>query len=72
MNRVQTIQKLAEDVGIDPSSIQAMLKNGELTKYRKPGLKRVFVDPDEFYSRVEKDSDDNVSIDFDMEHFKVS
>ncbi len=72
MNRVQTIQKLAEDVGIDPSSIQAMLKNGELTKYKKPGFTRVFVDPDEFYAKIEKVSAGDDNVDFDLDAFLVS
>ena len=72
MDRVQTIQKLSEDVGIDPSSIQGMINRGELTKYHKPGFARVFVDPDEFYALIEKVNNSDDSISFDLESFLVS
>lgn len=72
MDRVQTIQKLAEDVGIDPSSIQGMINRGELTKYHKPGFARVFVDPDEFYAQIEKVNDTDCSVDFNLDNFLVS
>lgn len=45
-----TIQKLAEDVGIDISYIRKMIKNKDLTAYKKDGYKRIYIDVEEFNS----------------------
>ena len=45
-----TIQKLAEDVGIDISYIRKMIKNKDLTAYKKDGYKRIYIDIEEFNS----------------------
>ena len=47
MSKYQTIQKVAEDMGIDTSLIQTLIRNKELNKYRLKGHSRIFVDTDE-------------------------
>lgn len=47
-----TIQKLAEDVGVDISYIRKMIKNKDLTAYKKDGYKRIYIDIEEFNSTV--------------------
>jgi len=44
----QTIQKLANDVGIDETYIRTMIKNDDLTAYKKDGYKRIYINVDEF------------------------
>jgi predicted site-specific integrase-resolvase len=48
-----TIQKLSKDTGVNTSTIQRMIKQGELTPYKKEGLKRIFVSPSEFYAHLQ-------------------
>ena len=43
-----TIQKLAENVGVDTSYIRTMIKNKDLTAYKKDGYKRIYINVDEF------------------------
>lgn len=62
MNYV-TIQKLSKDVGINASTIQKMIKQGELTPYKKDGLERVFVNPQEFFSKLKPIESEQVDID---------
>ena len=57
-----TIQKLANDTGVHVSSIQKMIKQGELTPYKRDGLKRVFINLNEF---VKKMTPKEESIDLD-------
>jgi predicted transcriptional regulator len=71
-SRYITIQKLAEDVGIDPSSIQAMLRKGLLSKYKMEGFGRVFIDIEEFDAKIQKDSDSSNNDDMDLDRFMVS
>lgn len=47
-----TIQKLAEDVGVDISYIRKMIRNKDLTAYKKDGYKRIYIDIEEFNSTV--------------------
>jgi hypothetical protein len=47
-----TIQKLAEDVGIDTSYIRTMIRNKVLTVYKMDGYKRIYVDLEEFNSSI--------------------
>ncbi|MGE4510052.1 MAG: helix-turn-helix domain-containing protein [Sulfurimonadaceae bacterium] len=47
-----TIQKLSKDTGVNASTIQKMIKQGELTPYKKEGLKRIFINPQEFFSQL--------------------
>ena len=51
-SQFQTIQKLANDVGIDESYIRTMIRNNHLTAYKKDGYKRIYVNVDEFYSNM--------------------
>ncbi|WP_455755923.1 hypothetical protein [Sulfurimonas sp.] len=52
MTNYQTIQKLASDVGIDESYIRAMIRNDDLTAYKKDGYKRIFINVDEFNETI--------------------
>ena len=47
-----TIQKLANDVGIDESYIRTMIRNKDLNAYKKDGYKRIYIDIDEFNSTI--------------------
>ncbi len=47
-----TIQKLASDKGLDTSYIRTMIKNKDLTAYKKDGYKRIYIDLDEFNSTI--------------------
>lgn len=63
MIKFKTIQKLAEDVGIDISHIRKMIKNKDLTAYRKDGYKRIYINIEEFYSTVKPVTNVDESID---------
>jgi len=47
-----TIQKLADDVGVDTSYIRTMIRNKDLTVYKKDGYKRIYIDLEEFNSTI--------------------
>ncbi|WP_294964478.1 hypothetical protein [Sulfurimonas sp.] len=47
-----SIQKLAEDVGIDTSYIRTMIRNKILTVYKMDGYKRIYIDLEEFNSSI--------------------
>jgi len=61
----QTIQKLAEDVGIDISYIRKMIRNNDLTAYKKDGYKRIYIDVEEFNSTIKPISSIDNDIDLD-------
>lgn len=63
-NQYQTIQKIAEDIGIDESTIRLFLKKGLLTKYSIDGFSRIFIDVFEFNSLI-KPIDKNEKINLD-------
>lgn len=65
MTNFVTIQKLAEIVGIDTSYIRTMIKNKDLTAYKKDGYKRIYIDIEEFNSTVKPISDVDNDIDLD-------
>ena len=48
-----TIQKLASDVGIDETYIRTMIRNKDLTAYKKDGYKRIYINLDEFNSTMQ-------------------
>ncbi|MFT7002825.1 MAG: hypothetical protein ACJAWW_000158 [Sulfurimonas sp.] len=52
MSYFVTIQKLAEEVGIDTSYIRTMIRNKDLTVYKKDGYKRIYLDLEEFNSTI--------------------
>lgn len=52
-----TIQKLSEDVGVDISYIRKMIKNKDLTAYKKDGYKRIYINIEEFNSTVKPITD---------------
>ena len=60
-----TIQKLAEDVGIDISYIRKMIKNKHLTAYKKDGYKRIYIDIEEFNSTIKPIHEIDNSINLD-------
>ena len=72
MNKFQTIQKVAEDVGIDPSSIQNLIKSGVLQKYKLHGFNRVFIDIEEFNAQIKPATLSDDEPDFDLDRFRVS
>lgn len=69
MSQYVTIQKFCKDTGVNTSTIQRMVKKGELTPYKKKGLKRVFVDPNEFFKQL-KPANDNLD-DLDLDRFLI-
>lgn len=52
MCKYQTIQKVAADMGIDPSLIHTLIKDEELHKYTFKGRKRVFIDTEELEALI--------------------
>ena len=65
MNKFQTIQKVAEDIGVDVSYIRKMLKNKDLTAYKKEGYKRIYINIDEFNATLKPidNIDENINLD---------
>jgi len=65
MNKFLTIQKLAETIGVDTSYIRKMIKNKDLTAYKKDGYKRIYINVDEFNATLEPISkiDKNINLD---------
>ncbi len=61
----QTIQKLCSDVGIDESYIRKMIKNKDLTVYKKDGYKRIYINVEEFNETIKPIAftDDTVNLD---------
>ena len=61
----QTIQKLADSVGLDTSYIRKMIKDKALTAYKKDGYKRIYIDVDEFNSTIKpiNSIDENINLD---------
>lgn len=70
MAQYQTIKKLAEDVGINPSSVRKLLDKGVLTKCRLEGMDRVFVDVEEFNSKMRKETESQI-VDVDLTAFQI-
>jgi len=60
-----TIQKLAELIGVDSSYIRKMLKNKDLTAYKKEGYKRIYINIDEFNATLKPidNIDENINLD---------
>jgi len=73
MSSFVTIQKAALDIGVDDSYIRTMIKNDDLTAYKKDGYKRIYIDMDEFdLSLVAvNNTDEAVKEDIDLDNFLV-
>jgi len=69
MIKFQTIQKVAEDMGVDISYIRTMIKNKDLTAHRKDGYKRIYIDVEELNNSI-KPIDENISK-IDLEKYLV-
>ncbi len=52
MTKFQTIQKVAENMGIDISYIRTMIKNKDLTAHKKDGYKRIYIDVEELNNSI--------------------
>ncbi len=65
----KTIQKLANDVGIDESYIRTMIKKDDLTAYKKDGYKRIYINVEEFNETMRAVNIIDEKI--DLEHFTV-
>jgi len=52
MIKFQTIQKVAEDMGVKASSISAMIKNKDLTAHQKDGYKRIYINVEELNNSI--------------------
>ena len=65
MTRFLTIQKLSEIVGVDISYIRTMIKNKDLTAYKKDGYKRIYINIDEFNATLKPINkiDENINLD---------
>ncbi len=70
MSRYQTIQKAANDMGVNESLIQSLLKNKELNKYRLKGRRRVLIDTDELNMLIVLDDGTETST-LNLENFEV-
>ncbi len=69
MTKFQTIQKVAEDMGIDSSYLRTMIKNKDLTAYKKDGYKRIYININELNSTI-RPIDENVS-NIDLDDFLI-
>ena len=69
MINYQTIQKLSKDVGIDESYIRTMIKNKDLTAYKKGTYKRIYIDINEFNQSME--AINPLDEKFNLEDFEV-
>lgn len=65
MTKFQTIQKVAEDMGIDSSYLRTMIKNKDLIAYKKDGYKRIYINIDELNSTIKPIDEDISSINLD-------
>lgn len=65
MKKYQTIQKVAEDIGIDTSHIRKMIRKKLLTSHKIAGFKRIYIDIEEFNALVKPIDDSIVNIDLD-------
>jgi hypothetical protein len=63
--KYQTIQKVANDMGVAPSYIRNMIKNKDLKVYKINGYKRLYIDIDELYSLVNKTDKNPSNINLD-------
>jgi len=65
MNKFQTIQKVAKGIGVDISYIRTMIKNKDLTAYKKDGYKRIYINIDEFNATLKpiNEIDENINLD---------
>ncbi|MDD2448800.1 MAG: helix-turn-helix domain-containing protein [Sulfurimonas sp.] len=65
MIKYLTIQKLAELIGVDTSYIRKMIKNKDLTAYKKDGYKRIYINIDEFNATLKPidNIDKNINLD---------
>jgi hypothetical protein len=63
--KYQTIQKTANDLGVDTSHIRKMIKNKDITPYQIDGYKRIYVDVNELQSIIKPVNTDLIKIDLD-------
>ena len=65
MIKYLTIQKLAELIGVDTSYIRKMIKNKDLTAYKKDGYKRIYINIEEFNATLKPidNIDENINLD---------
>ena len=63
--KYQTIQKLANDLGVDTSYIRKMIKNKDLTPYQIDGYKRIYINIEELLSTIKPINTDLENIDLD-------
>lgn len=71
MSKYQTIQKVAEDMGIDTSLIHSLIKDKEINKYKLQGRKRVFVDIEEIEALIIPTCELPTNQQIDLDMFKV-
>lgn len=65
MIKFQTIQKVAEDMGIDISYIRTMIKNKDLIAHKKDGYKRIYIDIEELNASIKPVDTTTNKIDLD-------
>ncbi len=65
----QTIQKVANDMGIDVSYIRTMIRNKDLTAHKKDGYSRIYIDVDELNASIKPI--DNPEEELDLEKFMI-
>jgi len=58
-----TIQKASKEIGISPSLIQTMIKNKDLTIYKKEGYKRVFLSVEEINNSIKPVGNEDINLD---------
>lgn len=63
--KYQTIQKTANDLGVDTSYIRKMIKNKDIIAYQINGYKRIYVDVNELQSIIKPINTDLIKIDLD-------
>ncbi|MDX9756190.1 hypothetical protein [Sulfurimonas sp. RIFOXYB12_FULL_35_9] len=69
MSRFQTIQKVAEDMGIDSSYLRTMIKNKDLAAHKINGYKRIYIDVEEFNNSIKPIN--SISDEIDLDKFLI-
>jgi broad-specificity NMP kinase len=69
MIKFQTIQKVAEDMGIDISYIRTMIKNKDLTAHKKDGYKRIYIDVEELNNSIKPIN--SISDEINLDNFLI-
>ena len=72
MSNYRTIQKLAETTGVHESLIRQMIKQKILSPCKIPGFKRIFIDIQEFDSKMKIETSSHSDTSINIDDFLIS